>query len=268
MAIPAPAFGAEAVEKSVVQESLRGADTVVAPTVAEVKHVGEKAFVLHEGVWTDTLYELDRMETVKVGFGTESYFGLLAARPEWGKYFALGQHVIVVLEGKAYEVTEGDYELPDLSSDEVKLVLEADKTEGLAPLTVHFTAELVGGLDNNRLYYCVEQEFDFGDGITMETLPSCLPYTSDAVIQRRFTASYFYKEVSTYTVSFRLSGLRSNDVTIIVRSPESTPTVHSAEPTPTVAPASTEGQGRPICPGVAFSAVLPLLGLAFAWRRH
>jgi len=110
MTTPAPAYGANAVEKSVVQESLRGADTVSAPAAAEVKHVGDKAFVLHDGVWTDTLYEPDRMETARVGFGTDGYFDFLSARPEWGKYFALGQHVIVVLEGRAYEVAEGNYE--------------------------------------------------------------------------------------------------------------------------------------------------------------
>ena len=181
MATPAPAFGAGAVEKSIAQESLRGADTVSAPAAAEVKHVGDKAFVLYDGVWTDTLYEPDRMETAKVGFGTDGYFDLLAARPEWGKYFALGQHVIVVLEGQAYEVTEGDYEpaLPVLSP-----------VEG-------------------------------------PTEPSPT-----------------------------------------VRSAKPTPIVRSPEPTPTMAPASAEGQGKPICPGAAFSAVLPLLGLAFVWRRR
>ena len=178
MATPAPAFGAEAVEKSVAQESLRGADTVVAPTAAEVKHVGDKAFVLYDGMWTDTLYEPDQTKTVKVGFGTDGYFDLLAARPEWGKYFALGQHVIVVLEGQAYEVTEGDYE----------------------------------------------------PALTPVARPTEPPPT--------------------------------------VLAPEPTPTDRLAEPTSTTAPASTEGQGKPICPGVAFSAVLPLLGLAFAWHRR
>ena len=187
MAIPAPAFGAEAVEKSVVQESLCGADTVAAPAAAEVKHVGDKAFVLYDGMWTDTLYEPDRMETVKVGFGTDGYFDLLAARPEWGKYFALGQHVIVVLEGRAYEVTEGDYEL------------------ALTP-------------------------------VTRPTEPS--------------------------------PTVQSPEPTPTVRSLEPTPTVRSAEPTPTTAPASAESQGKPICPGAALSAVLPLVGLAFAWRRR
>jgi Ca-activated chloride channel family protein len=179
MATPAPAYGANAVEKSIAQESLREADTVIAPTTAEVKHVGDKAFVLHDGVWTDTVYEPDRMETVKVGFGTEGYFDLLATRPEWGRYFALGQHVIVVLEGQAYEVTEGSYESPELSS----------------------------------------------------VVPSPEP-------------------------------------TPVVQSTERTPTVRSAEPTSTIAPASAQGQGKAICPGAALSAVLPLLGMAFAWRRR
>ena len=59
MTTRAPAFGAEAVAKSVFQESLRGADAVAAPSATEVKHVGERAFVLQEGVWTNTLCEPD-----------------------------------------------------------------------------------------------------------------------------------------------------------------------------------------------------------------
>jgi Ca-activated chloride channel family protein len=188
MATPAPAFGAGAVEKSIAQESLRGADTVSAPTTAEVKHVSDKSFVLRDGVWTDTLYEPDRMETVKVGFGSDGYFDLLSARPAWGKYFALGQHVIVVLEGRAYEVTEGDYEVPERSS----------------------------------------------------VVPSPAP---------------------TRTV-------RSTEPTLTVRSPEPTPTAESPESTSTVTPTSAKSPGKSICPGAALSAMLPLLGLALAWRRR
>jgi hypothetical protein len=73
-----------------------------------VKYVGDKTFVLQEDVWIDTAYDMDKMATAKISFGSDNYFELLAARPEWGKYFALGPHVIVVLEGTAYEVMEGD----------------------------------------------------------------------------------------------------------------------------------------------------------------
>ena len=73
-----------------------------------VKYVGDKTFVLQEDIWIDTTYDVDKMTTTKISFGSDNYFELLAARPEWGKYFALGTHVIVVLEGTAYEVVEGE----------------------------------------------------------------------------------------------------------------------------------------------------------------
>jgi hypothetical protein len=74
--------------------------------VTPVKYVGDKTFVLQDDVWIDTAYDVDKMTTTQISFGSDNYFELLATRPEWGKYFALGTHVIVVLEGTAYEVVE------------------------------------------------------------------------------------------------------------------------------------------------------------------
>lgn len=123
-ATPAPAYGAGAVDKSEAEAGLRGAEAVpMAPAAIPpgegrgggevpvrevVKYVGDKTFVLQEDVWIDTAYDVDKMTTTRISFGSDNYFELLAARPEWGKYFALGTHVIVVLEGTAYEVMEGD----------------------------------------------------------------------------------------------------------------------------------------------------------------
>jgi hypothetical protein len=73
-----------------------------------VRYVGNKTFIYHGGVWTDTTYDPDKMEPVPVSFGSEDYFALVTARPEWGRYLALGDHVIVVLDGTAYEIREGD----------------------------------------------------------------------------------------------------------------------------------------------------------------
>ena len=106
LSAPAPAYGAKAVEKSVVQEGLRRADRATPPSTEVVRHVGDKTFVLREGVWMDTTYQPDRMKPVKVSFGSQAYFQLLAEHPEWGRYFALGKRLIVVLDGKAYQVEE------------------------------------------------------------------------------------------------------------------------------------------------------------------
>jgi Ca-activated chloride channel family protein len=123
-ATPAPAYGAGAVDKSEAESGLRGAQAVpMAPAAIPpgegrgggempvrevVKYVGDKTFVLQDSIWIDTAYDVDKMTTTRISFGSDNYFELLAARPEWGKYFALGTHVIAVLEGTAYEVVEGE----------------------------------------------------------------------------------------------------------------------------------------------------------------
>jgi Ca-activated chloride channel family protein len=109
---PAPASGAPAAEKAEGEAEMRGAESVggglMPEEAAQVMRVaGSKTFILQDGVWTDTAFDPSQMSTSKVGFGSESYFDLLATRPEWGLYFALGERVIFVAEGTSYEVVEG-----------------------------------------------------------------------------------------------------------------------------------------------------------------
>jgi Ca-activated chloride channel family protein len=100
----APATGAGGFNYSVQAQSLSDSGGAYAnvPT-AGLRQVADKAFLLANGVWTDTTFQ-SGSPTTKVTFGSDTYFALLAAHPEWGKYLAVGQHVIVVLDGTAYEV--------------------------------------------------------------------------------------------------------------------------------------------------------------------
>ena len=70
-----------------------------------LRYAGTRAFVLRNDVWTDTAYDPDTMTTVDVPFASDEYFKLLGDHPELGAAFALGQQVIVVLDGTAYRVT-------------------------------------------------------------------------------------------------------------------------------------------------------------------
>jgi Ca-activated chloride channel family protein len=73
--------------------------------VAEVvKQVGSKTFVLRENAWIDTAFDKEAMKTVKVTFLTQAYFDLISSVPDLATYFALGEHVIAVYKGTAYEV--------------------------------------------------------------------------------------------------------------------------------------------------------------------
>lgn len=75
-------------------------------SAAPIQTVGDKTFLLRNGVWTDTQFDPSKMTTTKVEFNGDAYFALLQ-NPAWGKYIALGSKLIVVLDGTAYEITDG-----------------------------------------------------------------------------------------------------------------------------------------------------------------
>ncbi len=103
--------GAPAVDASQNQQRLYSAEQ--SPGVAgqqaaqQIRIAGTKTFIQQAGVWIDTTFDPSRMKPVEVGFGSEDYFKLIAARPEWGQYFAQGTLVIVVLDGQAYKTVPG-----------------------------------------------------------------------------------------------------------------------------------------------------------------
>lgn len=74
----------------------------------EMRSAGEKTFYLRRGLWTDSVYELDkaayRVEEVK-SF-SPAFFRLVAAHPELKEYLAQGGDLLVVLDGKAYRIAD------------------------------------------------------------------------------------------------------------------------------------------------------------------
>jgi Ca-activated chloride channel family protein len=106
-----PSFGQEAVEKAAGQGALEGAESVAPPSVEianVVKIVGPRTFVFTNQQWVDTAFDPDTMQTVQVAFLSDDYFDLVAARSDLAAAFALGQEVIALSEGIAYEVVAAD----------------------------------------------------------------------------------------------------------------------------------------------------------------
>jgi Ca-activated chloride channel family protein len=104
----APVSGASAVEGAETIEEYRQAQGLANSESGGAKVVGDKTFILRDGAWVDSRYQ-EGMDVSKIGFGSDSYYQLLGQRPDWGPYFALGEHVIFVVDGQAYEAAEGDY---------------------------------------------------------------------------------------------------------------------------------------------------------------
>jgi Ca-activated chloride channel family protein len=116
-ATPLASSGADAVDKSVAQSAIAGAEAPAAPqgeAANVVKIAGNRTFLFSNNVWIDTAFDASTMTATKVAFASEDYFTLLTARPELAAPFALGPSVIAFTnDGAAYEVT--DASAPPLS---------------------------------------------------------------------------------------------------------------------------------------------------------
>jgi Ca-activated chloride channel family protein len=103
--VAASTSGAGAVAASQANKALQEADAAPSSSEGKIKHAGDKAFILRNGVWTDTTFVPEKMTTTKIPFGGAEYFDLLKQHPEWSKYIAVGAQVIFVVNGMAYEIT-------------------------------------------------------------------------------------------------------------------------------------------------------------------
>ncbi len=123
-----PAAGGEAVDKADAESSLRSAESITSPRLSGgeasdqinqpiMKYVEDKTFLLQDGIWIDSDFDPLVMDTITIGFRSTTYYQLLTAQPSWGKYLALGEQVIFVTAGQAYEIVLGEGELSSLPSN-------------------------------------------------------------------------------------------------------------------------------------------------------
>ncbi len=118
MAAPTEAFGAGAVNKAAEQGELERADVAAGlPASADqlVRSVGSRTFVRQNGVWTDTAYDPGKMTPIKVSFASKDYFALADTRPDVASALALGQQVILVVDGKVYQIVGSEEVVPALN---------------------------------------------------------------------------------------------------------------------------------------------------------
>jgi hypothetical protein len=111
----APSFGATAVQKAAEQGALSQAEVaagISGDASQKVKVVGAHTFVLSEGVWMDTTYDPEKMKPIQVAFLSPDYFKLANSNAELAAALALGDQVIVMLDGAAYQVTAEGKNVP------------------------------------------------------------------------------------------------------------------------------------------------------------
>jgi Ca-activated chloride channel family protein len=68
-----------------------------------VKYVEDRTFYFDKGVWVDSLHE-GKQDVTEVKFLSDEYFELVAKHKNVGKFLALGDEVLVVIDEKAYRI--------------------------------------------------------------------------------------------------------------------------------------------------------------------
>ena len=63
---------------------------------------GSKTFYFEEEFWVDGDYK-EEIEVEEIKYASDEYFELLRKEPELGKYFSLGEKVVVCHQGKCYK---------------------------------------------------------------------------------------------------------------------------------------------------------------------
>jgi Ca-activated chloride channel family protein len=101
----APSGGFQAGKEGENGSGSGGAPGEAAPAGEQpIRYVGDRTFVWRDGAWMDTLYNADEMTPTTVVFLSDQYFELLSLDPVIGEYLALGDQVLFVWDGQAYEV--------------------------------------------------------------------------------------------------------------------------------------------------------------------
>ncbi len=119
-ATPFAASGEESVTAADAAAELSTTDLAAAPGEQYrdiVVTAGGRTMRQLDGVWIDTTYD-PTMERVRVAFGSDDYFALATSSPTMASTLAVGQHVIVVADGVAYEIVDAGAD-----SDELPIII-------------------------------------------------------------------------------------------------------------------------------------------------
>ncbi|MBE9524888.1 MAG: hypothetical protein IMY76_07295, partial [Chloroflexi bacterium] len=125
----APVSGQDAVEMAIDQGAMQESEVVISSSgemANQVRIVGAHTFVFTDQVWVDTAWDPASMVTTKVAFLSDDYFALVKARPILGAAFALGERVIAISDGVAYEVLSNDSDVAPVIIPEINSPIQED----------------------------------------------------------------------------------------------------------------------------------------------
>jgi Ca-activated chloride channel family protein len=142
----APVFGQAAVEKAAAEGSLSEAEAPIEyeeTIYDQVKTIGSRTFVFDGEKWIDTTFDPEKMVTKKIDFLSEEYFSMITEDPVLANAFSLGQIVIALSNGIAYEVSPVNSTPPSSINTQVVPTPEPTRTSNAASQDLLATQQIV-----------------------------------------------------------------------------------------------------------------------------
>ena len=145
-----PSSGQQAVEKAMGQGAMADTNAPIDPIESAtqiIRYAGSRTFVYSQDKWIDTGFDPDTMKTIPVAFLSDDYFKLSQIYPGLSSAFALGTNIILLADGKAYEIVDSGeitepLDLTELSENEVaEPIDESEPTAELENTEAETTAE-------------------------------------------------------------------------------------------------------------------------------
>ena len=101
---------------------------------------------------------------------------------------------------------------------EARLTITAAPRQGFQPLRISFRGLLEVPNENNKEFYCFQEEWDFGDGAKSTEKPNCDPHTAETKIKTEFFTDHVYEKQGNYTVRFMLGDkkVRSRQISVVI----------------------------------------------------
>jgi hypothetical protein len=111
-------------------------------------------------------------------------------------------------------------------SSETKLSITASPRQGFEPLRVTFRGVLETADANDKDLYCLQEEWDFGDGAKSTEKPNCDPHSADTKIKTEFFTEHVYEKFGNYSVRFTLGDqkVRSRQIAVVILERNTGPT--------------------------------------------
>ncbi len=110
------------------------------------------------------------------------------------------------------------HQIQSENSKKPKLTLSVYPRQGFGPMRVTINGKLENVSKNNKDFYCLQEEWEFGDGAVSSEQANCEEYSENSEVKLQFFAEHIYEDAGSYTIWLTLGDkkIRSNQVAVVV----------------------------------------------------